>query len=291
MKTIEEAKKQANRLSIRLSTLGVEVKRTQALEGVAAIHGFPSWNHMSAQMQCDAVVLAPPPKEMVDYSGDSATSDQYLRYNIFAGPSGVGKSFTLGRLAAWLTQRGQRVAMINLCSFYCHGWDKEAFPVDPIEIEVTHDQRWEKLIQNAAGGASLYVNIRLDRRPDNIAFLIAFVRRLRKEWPYDWLLVDEFDYLSYAADPEWLARLLSSADVNAKIVVVSRIEPIPDWHPDNRTVVFRDWLFQETGRVNKCSPEQNNAAEQRLRSRQPYPGLLRDMIQTNNFLMQQAHKI
>ncbi|MDW5418092.1 glyoxalase superfamily protein [Iodobacter sp. CM08] len=41
--SLREAKLQADRLSSRLKMLGVDIKRTQALEAVAAVYNFPNW--------------------------------------------------------------------------------------------------------------------------------------------------------------------------------------------------------------------------------------------------------
>lgn len=51
--SLREVKKQADRLTARLKTLGVEIKRTQALEGVAAVHDFTDWNRMQASLAAD----------------------------------------------------------------------------------------------------------------------------------------------------------------------------------------------------------------------------------------------
>ena len=47
---LKEAKRQATRLLNRLTDLGVTIKRAQALEGIAAIHNHPDWNHYSAAL-------------------------------------------------------------------------------------------------------------------------------------------------------------------------------------------------------------------------------------------------
>lgn len=46
--SLREAKKQADRLIARFKELGIEIKRTQALEGVAAIHNFSDWNRFQS---------------------------------------------------------------------------------------------------------------------------------------------------------------------------------------------------------------------------------------------------
>lgn len=45
---IKTAKAQADKMSVRLKQLGVEIKRTQCLEAIAAINNYPSWNHFRA---------------------------------------------------------------------------------------------------------------------------------------------------------------------------------------------------------------------------------------------------
>ncbi|HDX8426151.1 TPA: hypothetical protein RQN23_000827 [Aeromonas veronii] len=45
---IKTAKAQADKMSARLKQLGVEIKRTQCLEAIAAINNHPSWNHFCA---------------------------------------------------------------------------------------------------------------------------------------------------------------------------------------------------------------------------------------------------
>jgi hypothetical protein len=42
--SVDAAKRQADRLMARLESLGITIKRTQALEAVAAIHEAPDWN-------------------------------------------------------------------------------------------------------------------------------------------------------------------------------------------------------------------------------------------------------
>lgn len=242
MQTIEEAKNQANRLSARLSTLGVEVKRTQALEGVAAIHGFPSWNHMSAQLKDDDIRTAMPASTR-DSDGSMQPDPMAMaRYNIFAGPPGVGKSYTLGRLGLWLAGRSQRVVTINLCySNVGNWWNVDAFHAAPVEIECTPEQDWEANIPAANGtcGDSLYLNLHRSPRDDFAGFLICLVRRLRKVWPYDWILIDELDNL-VRRDPEVLDRLFSSCADDARMVVVTQSAP-PPTRFDLETNVFQDW--------------------------------------------------
>ena len=51
---ITAAKAQADRLTTRLRDLGVEIKRTQSLEGIAAINNFSDWNRYQAHMEHDA---------------------------------------------------------------------------------------------------------------------------------------------------------------------------------------------------------------------------------------------
>lgn len=46
--SLREAKQQADRLTSRLKELGVNIKRTQALEGIAAVHNFSDWNRFQA---------------------------------------------------------------------------------------------------------------------------------------------------------------------------------------------------------------------------------------------------
>lgn len=46
--TLKEAKQQADRLSARLAELGVAIKRTQALEAIAAVHNYADWNRFQA---------------------------------------------------------------------------------------------------------------------------------------------------------------------------------------------------------------------------------------------------
>lgn len=53
---LKEAKRQATSLLTRLTSLGVTIKRAQALEGVAAIHGHPDWNHYSAALNSSAPI-------------------------------------------------------------------------------------------------------------------------------------------------------------------------------------------------------------------------------------------
>lgn len=51
--TVKQAKKAADRLAERFATLGVKIKRTQALEAVAAIFGAENWNVFVAQIKLD----------------------------------------------------------------------------------------------------------------------------------------------------------------------------------------------------------------------------------------------
>lgn len=48
---LKEAKLQADRLTQRLRDLGVTLKRTQALEGIAAVHNFTDWNRYQAHLE------------------------------------------------------------------------------------------------------------------------------------------------------------------------------------------------------------------------------------------------
>jgi hypothetical protein len=52
--SLREAKQQADRLSSRLKDLGVDIKRTQALEGIAAVHNFSDWNRFQANLDSSA---------------------------------------------------------------------------------------------------------------------------------------------------------------------------------------------------------------------------------------------
>ncbi|WP_298595276.1 glyoxalase superfamily protein [uncultured Zoogloea sp.] len=52
--SLREAKQQADRLTSRLKELGVDIKRTQALEGIAAVHNFSDWNRFQANLDSAA---------------------------------------------------------------------------------------------------------------------------------------------------------------------------------------------------------------------------------------------
>lgn len=48
---IKTAKSQAEKMSTRLKQLGVEIKRTQCLEAIAAIYNYPDWNRFVAAVE------------------------------------------------------------------------------------------------------------------------------------------------------------------------------------------------------------------------------------------------
>lgn len=52
---LKQAKSQATKLSTRLKQLGVDIKRTQSLEAIAAINNYPDWNRFSAAIESGAV--------------------------------------------------------------------------------------------------------------------------------------------------------------------------------------------------------------------------------------------
>lgn len=125
--TLALAKQQADRLIARLSELGITLKRTQALEGVAAIHDAHDWNRLSAALKTDqsapailpthygtTVVTARFPNE--DGPDDRSRSDFMRgeeRYTRFVGKgrteNGVVQLNTndKARLKALITQFGE----------------------------------------------------------------------------------------------------------------------------------------------------------------------------------------
>ena len=87
--SIAEAKSQADRLTARLNELGVNLKRTHALEAIAAIYNYSDWNRFqAAASEVDLPVELPTePKE--------ATISNYGRHKVIALRPGEGKSTML----------------------------------------------------------------------------------------------------------------------------------------------------------------------------------------------------
>lgn len=48
--SLQEAKHEAGRLTSRLKALGVDIKHTQSLEGIAAVHNFSDWNRFQSSL-------------------------------------------------------------------------------------------------------------------------------------------------------------------------------------------------------------------------------------------------
>ena len=60
----------------RLSELGVTVKHSQALEGIAAINGYPDWNHFSATFNSPlAPAVDDPASELIASLSDGGFSN------------------------------------------------------------------------------------------------------------------------------------------------------------------------------------------------------------------------
>lgn len=82
---IASAKLQASRLTTRLAAFGFELKRTQALEAVAAVHGFSDWNTFQGS-------------EATKRTNNGAVEDSPARAGIrevLVAPPGISKSAVL----------------------------------------------------------------------------------------------------------------------------------------------------------------------------------------------------
>lgn len=90
MSTIKEAKKQAIRLTSRLSELGVSINRAQALECIAAINNHSDWNHYSASLNTKDLASAATPALC-----PAAVYHNDLALTVLAMRTGAGKSVIL----------------------------------------------------------------------------------------------------------------------------------------------------------------------------------------------------
>ncbi|HEK4046059.1 TPA: hypothetical protein SL338_003055 [Pseudomonas aeruginosa] len=74
MQTIESLKSQAKRLRTHFSALNIELSHSQALEAIAAVHGFKDWNTASALS----------PKEIKYPTTDESVEQLQERFNEMA---------------------------------------------------------------------------------------------------------------------------------------------------------------------------------------------------------------
>lgn len=81
--SIQKIKLQAGRVTERLKSLGLNIKHTQALEVVAAVHNFPDWNRLKASLDSKTIK-------------EHSQSDTPHRILILQ--PGTGKSFSMGVL-------------------------------------------------------------------------------------------------------------------------------------------------------------------------------------------------
>ncbi|HGE8241100.1 hypothetical protein LZT27_14175 [Aeromonas veronii] len=82
---IKTAKSQAEKMSTRLKQLGVEIKRTQCLEAIAAINNYPDWNRFSAAMASgSAVISAIAPAQVMERYIVGGVNDSLYARRVFS---------------------------------------------------------------------------------------------------------------------------------------------------------------------------------------------------------------
>ncbi|ENC6657639.1 hypothetical protein ABKY47_002088 [Aeromonas hydrophila] len=157
---IKIAKSQAEKMSARLKQLGVEIKRTQCLEAIAAINNYPDWNRFSAAMVSGSAVASaiPTAQAMEQYIVGGVNDSLYAR-RVFTDALTSGSPIYIelksGSSRPLKMPLGRDIALIELMydwdgnitnSQSTLGWPKRAAKVSggPLHISVEYDEGPER---------------------------------------------------------------------------------------------------------------------------------------------------
>lgn len=161
---IKTAKAQADKMSARLKQLGVEIKRTQCLEAIAAINNHPSWNHFCAAVGSVPEGAAPlvPEQTMARYIVGGLLGAQWsphVRKVFFDAISG-GHQPIYVELKSSESKPLQAPAGINVGKIDVNfDWDGN---IASTQGAITNPE-----MALAAIGGPLHICLDYDRRPEN----------------------------------------------------------------------------------------------------------------------------
>ncbi len=207
---LKHVKRQATNLVSRLTELGVTVKRSQALEGIAAINGYPGWNHFSAALNS---ALAPavddPASTVIASISDGGLSNlvrkvasgfPYLcdqEFTLVCMGTGQGKSTVLYHCMADAAERNATFIYLDFANgdeVPKHFRDKAHF------ISVFEEGGEIKEVISSNGiGEVVIVNLNLRVRKIDPNWFADFMFRLIDSLPTEFIsrlayvLADEFD--------------------------------------------------------------------------------------------------
>lgn len=157
---IKTAKSQAEKMSTRLKQLGIEIKRTQCLEAIAAINNYPDWNRFSAAMASgSAVISAITPAQVMERYIVGGVNDSLYARRVFADALSSGSPIYIelksGSNRPFKASAGRDIARIELMYDWdgaitnkqsILGWPEEAAKVSggPLHISVEYDEGPER---------------------------------------------------------------------------------------------------------------------------------------------------
>lgn len=204
--SLREAKQQADRLTSRLKALGVDIKRTQALEGIAAVHNFSDWNRFQANLDPTEVL----PAQVAASEGDPPKSRGPHRVLMLR--PGEGKTSILTLIFADAIREKSGIPLWIDCN---DGTARHALPPFVLDHTTTITAQFDEQGQIGplpeldpncrAIWVSLYNPAIRPYSPDGLAIRTrAFIKLLsliRSTWPdsitkrINWALMDEFTAL------------------------------------------------------------------------------------------------
>lgn len=205
--SLREAKQQADRLTSRLKALGVDIKRTQALEGIAAVHNFSDWNRFQANLDPTHVLPAP----MAAASEGDLVANRGPHRVLMLRP-GEGKTSILTLIFAEAIREKSGIPIWIDCN---DGSARHALPPFVLDHTTTITAQFDEQGQIGALPeldpncraiwVSLYNPTIRPYSPDGLAIRTrAFIKLLsliRSTWPdsitkrINWALMDEFTAL------------------------------------------------------------------------------------------------
>jgi hypothetical protein len=237
--SLREAKKQADRLTSRLKTLGIEIKRTQALEGIAAVHNFSDWNRFQANLESTA-----PPSVSIAGSGGDLVVDRGPHRVLMLRP-GEGKTSILTLLFADAIRAKAQIPIWIDCN---DGYPQHSLPPFVLDhttvITANFDENGN--IQNLAppsdGCRAIWISLHNPKIPSfpsgrtqeesgrtiRTKAFINLLARIRTNWPSEitrnigWALFDEFAALDEEHNDLFSTSLPDFAGDNATIVIATQ---------------------------------------------------------------------
>lgn len=207
---LKHVKRQAKKMVSRLSELGVTVKHSQALEGIAAINGYPDWNHFSATFNSPlAPAVDDPASEVIAGLSDGGLSNLVRKvasgfpyvcdqeFTLLCLGTGQGKSTILYHCMADAAERNATFIYLDCANgeeIPKHFRDKAHF----ISVFEEGGEIKEFISSNGIGEVVI-VNLNLRVRKIDPNWFADFMFRLIDSLPKEFIsrlgyvLADEFD--------------------------------------------------------------------------------------------------